>query len=76
MRGTGNIPGVLLRVTRRCKRGVVFRVRFAVGLSVFIIPGASVMRRRGTVMMGDSFTTLCSRIRGITLCSTVGSITG
>ncbi len=41
--GTSRIPGVLLRVTRRCSRGVVHNVRLAVGLHVSMMGGASVI---------------------------------
>ncbi len=41
--GTGRIPGVLLRVTRRCSRGMVRNVRLAVGLRISMTGGASVI---------------------------------
>lgn len=68
--GGATIPGVLWRVCLRWTRGVVFSVRFAVGLREFIIPGASVIR--GREMIGESSTSCCSRSRrifSVTLCS-------
>ncbi len=53
----GNPPGVLLRVTRRCNRGVSFSILFAIGLRDCIIAGASVMRR--IVSIGLLSNTLC-----------------
>jgi hypothetical protein len=69
----GLTPGKLLRVTRRWRRGVVRKLRLAVGFLVRIIGEASVMR--GNVSMGDSSITLCSSSRASccwsnhTLCS-------
>ncbi len=48
--GTCMMPGVLLRVTRRCMRGICINDRFAVVLQDCMMGGASVMR--GTVMIG------------------------
>jgi hypothetical protein len=59
--GDGRIPGVLLRVTWRCSRGVVRYVRLAVGLCVSMMGGASVIQ--GIVIMGESSVTLCSASR-------------
>ncbi len=38
----GTAPGVLLRVCRRCVRGVAMRVRFNVGFCVCMMAGLSV----------------------------------
>jgi hypothetical protein len=71
--GTGRIPGVLLRVTRRCSHGMVRNVCLAVGLRVSMMGGASVIQ--GIGIMGESSITLCSascascRRSAITLCS-------
>jgi hypothetical protein len=54
---SGNPPGVLFLVTRRCSRGLSFSLRFAVGLRDCIIAGASVMR--GMVRIGVLSNTLC-----------------
>ncbi len=61
--GTGRIPGVLLRVTWLCSRGVVRNVRLAVGLRVSMMGGASAIR--GIVIMGESSITLCSASRAL-----------
>jgi hypothetical protein len=54
MKGTraiaGTVPGVLFRVTCRCRRGMTFSARFAVGFCDCIIGGAFVMH--GMVRMG------------------------
>ena len=66
-------PGMLLRVTRRCRRGVARKSRLAVGFLVSRMGGASVIR--GNVMMGEASITLCSSSRAaccsanLTLCS-------
>ncbi len=41
--GNGRIPGVLLRVTRRCSHGMVRNVHLAVRLRVSMTGGASVI---------------------------------
>jgi hypothetical protein len=56
--GAGRIPGVLLRVTWRCSRGMVHNVHLAVRLHVSMMGGASVIR--GIGIMGESSITLCS----------------
>ncbi len=56
--GHGVMPGVLLRVTRLCRRGVLANVRFAVGFRDCIIGGASDIRVMG--IMGYVSITLCS----------------
>ena len=56
--GHGFMPGVLLRVTRRCRRGVLANVRFAVGFRDCIIGGASDIHVMG--IMGYVSITLCS----------------
>ncbi len=50
-------PGVLLHVTRRCRRGVERKLRLAVGFLVSRMGGAFVIR--GNVMMGAVSITLC-----------------
>jgi hypothetical protein len=59
--GTGRIPGVSLRVTWWCSRGMVCNVRLAVGLHVSMTGGASVIQ--GIGIMGESSITLCSASR-------------
>ncbi len=59
---TGTMPGVLLRVIRRWRRGVLFNARLVVGFRASIIEGASVIR--WMVNMGASSITLCSSARG------------
>ena len=54
---SGNPPGVLFLVTRRCSRGLSFSLHFAIGLHDCIIAGASVMR--GMVSIGVLSNTLC-----------------
>jgi hypothetical protein len=49
--GTGRRLGMLLRMTRRCSRGVVRNVSFAVGLRISKMGGASVIQ--GIVIMGE-----------------------
>jgi hypothetical protein len=61
----GTVPGVLFRVTPRCRRGVSFSTRFAVGFCDCIIGGGFVMH--GMVRMGVFSITLCCCI--LTLCS-------
>ncbi len=41
--GTGRLPGVMLRVTRRCSHGMVCNVCLAVGLRISMTGGASVI---------------------------------
>ena len=69
----GRIPGVLFLVTRRCRRGVFLRARFAVGFRASMIAGASDIR--WIVNIGASSITLCSASRRsmFTLCSSIGS---
>jgi hypothetical protein len=55
---TGRRPGVLLRVTQRCRHSMVRKARLAVGLRVSMTVGASVIL--GIVIMGESSITLCS----------------
>ena len=52
------MPGVLLRVTRRCRRGVLANVRFAVGFRDCIIGGALDILVMG--IMGYVSIPLCS----------------
>ena len=65
----GTAPGVLLRVWRRCVRGVFLRWRFAVGFCDVMMGGASVIRR--IVVIGVLSITLCCFSCSIilTLCS-------
>jgi len=51
-RASEAIPGMLLRVTRRWRRGVVCKLRYAVGFRVRRIGGAVVSR--GNVVTGDA----------------------
>ena len=60
----GTLPGMLLRVKRTCKRGVVFNIRLLVGLGAAMMGGAFVMRCRE-----DGVVTLCSGGVIVTLCS-------
>ncbi len=61
----GTAPGVLFLVCRRCKHGVFFNTRLAVGFRAFIIGGAFEMR--GIVRMGALSTSNCCS--SLTLCS-------
>jgi hypothetical protein len=61
----GTMPGVLFRVTLRCRRGMSFSAHFVVGFCDCIIGGAFLMR--GMVRMGVLSITLCCCI--LTLCS-------
>jgi hypothetical protein len=56
--GSGRRPGVLLHVTRQCRRGVVRKAHLAMGLCVSMTGGASVIL--GIVIMGELYITLCS----------------
>ncbi len=68
-----NPPGVLFHVTRRCIRGLLLSIRFAIGLRDCIIAGASVMHRMVSIGVLSithcwfSLSTLCSC--SLTLCS-------
>jgi hypothetical protein len=66
----GTVPGVLFRVILRWSLGVIFSIRFAVGLRDCRIAGASEIR--WTVRMGVSLITLCMSsycMFALTLCS-------
>jgi hypothetical protein len=66
------MSGVLCLVTRQWSRGIVFKVRFAIWLCNFIIPGASVIL--GMVMIDASLITLCRALCALVCSSTLCSV--
>jgi hypothetical protein len=60
---SGDMPGVLLRVTCLCRHGVAFRACFVVGFLDCMMTGASVSQ--GMVMITAASITLCSALHAL-----------